>query len=105
MGICFLHIGRCFARDYDSNAICSGSKLSESFQPDTEILYTLANSSKVRLTVFDVLGREVAVLVNGVQNAGQHTVQFSGAGFTSGVYFYRLDTNNDIITKKMLLLK
>jgi hypothetical protein len=55
--------------------------------------------------VFDLLGRQVAVLVDGVQSAGQHTVQFSGAGFTSGVYFYKLENNSDVVTKKMLLLK
>ena len=75
------------------------------FNPSTQILYTLTNSSKVRLTVFDLLGRQVAVLVDGVQSAGQHTVQFSGAGFTSGVYFYKLENNSDVVTKKMLLLK
>jgi hypothetical protein len=75
------------------------------FNPSTQILYTLKNSSKVRLAVYDLLGRQVAVLVDGMQSAGQHTVAFSGAGLTSGIYFYRLQNDNEVITKKMILMK
>jgi len=75
------------------------------FNPTTNISYTLQKDVKVRLAVFDLLGREVAVLVNGVQNAGQHTVHFSGADMATGVYLYRLQVADEIITKKMVLVK
>jgi hypothetical protein len=75
------------------------------FNPDTKIHYELKSHGQVRLAVYDLMGREVAVLVEGVQNAGSHTVAFSGAGFRSGIYFYRLETDREIITKRMVLAK
>ena len=75
------------------------------FNPSTDILYTLKNSGKVRLSVYDILGREVAVLTNAIQNAGQHQVKFLASGLSSGIYFYKLQANNEVITKKMMLLK
>ncbi len=75
------------------------------FNPSTNISYTLKNNGKVRLSVYDLLGREVAVLVNGVQTAGSHKATFSGEGLGSGMYFYKLQTGNDVISKKMVLLK
>jgi len=58
------------------------------------------------LKVYDVLGNEVAVLVNEKQNAGAYSVEFDGSGFSSGVYLYRLEVNgNHIDTKRMILLK
>ena len=75
------------------------------FNPTTKIAYTLENSSEVRLTVYNVLGKEVARLISGFQSTGSHTVEFNAANLTSGVYFYQLQTGNTITTKKMLLLK
>ncbi len=75
------------------------------FNPSTTISYTLEQSGKVRLSVYDLLGREVAVLAEGVQHAGEHVVTFQGSGLTSGVYFYRLQSSQSTITKKMLLMK
>jgi Secretion system C-terminal sorting domain len=75
------------------------------FNPTTKISYTLPEHSKVRLSVFDLLGREVAVLVDKEQNAGLHNVQFKAGNLSSGIYFYRLQSSNNIATKKMLLLK
>ncbi|MCY7362334.1 MAG: T9SS type A sorting domain-containing protein, partial [Ignavibacteria bacterium] len=59
----------------------------------------------VSLKVFDVLGNEVAALVNEKQNAGSYTVDFDGADFPSGIYFYKLETGNFSEVKKMTLLK
>jgi hypothetical protein len=59
----------------------------------------------VRLAVYDLLGREVAVLVNDVQNLGPHEVIFSANGLSSGVYFYKLQIAGTTITKKMVLMK
>jgi hypothetical protein len=75
------------------------------FNPSTRIHYTLKSNGKVRLSVYDLEGREVAVLVDGVQNAGAHDAVFSGAGLTSGIYFYRLQTADEVITKKMALVR
>jgi len=60
----------------------------------------------VSLKVYDVLGNEVAALVNENQNAGAYSVEFDGSGFSSGVYLYRLEANgNHIDTKRMIFLK
>jgi len=75
------------------------------FNPSTNISYTLQSSGKVRLSVYDLSGREIAVLVDRIESAGSHRVAFSGAGLTSGIYFYKLQTANEVITKKMVLAK
>ncbi len=60
------------------------------FNPSTTIRFELPKSSEVRLTVYDVLGRDVSVLVNDTRDAGYHEAKFDGSGLSSGVYFYRL---------------
>ncbi|MEQ8523412.1 T9SS type A sorting domain-containing protein [Gracilimonas sp.] len=76
------------------------------FNPSTVISYQLAGNSLVRLEVFDVTGRKVAVLVNGVRKAaGTHEVTFDAENLASGVYFYRLETAGQTLTQKMLLVK
>ncbi|MDR3626831.1 MAG: T9SS type A sorting domain-containing protein, partial [Ignavibacteriaceae bacterium] len=67
--------------------------------------YELPTSSKVTLKVFDLLGREVATLVNKDLSAGSYTVNWDASKMASGVYFYQLKAGNYISTKKMLLLK
>ncbi len=75
------------------------------FNPSTTIKYALPKSSLVRLTVFNILGEEVAVLVNETKQAGIHTVNFDASNLNSGMYVYRIETNNSVQSKKMLLLK
>ena len=75
------------------------------FNPSTTIRYDLAETMQVRLSVFDVLGREVAVLVNGVQRQGVHATVFDAGILSSGVYVYRLQTANQAITRKMMFVK
>jgi len=75
------------------------------FNPVTVIGYRLPVSSDVRLEVFDITGRQVATLVNGLQQAGQHQAAFDASGFASGIYFYRLHTGEQILTQKMTLIK
>jgi hypothetical protein len=75
------------------------------FNPVTMIHYALPQSGNVKLIVFDALGHEVSVLVNGSQNAGNHQIQWDAGAFPSGVYFYRLETSSFISNKKMILLK
>ena len=75
------------------------------FNPITTIAYSIPKTSEVKLVVYDILGREVAVMVNDVQNPGYYKYTFSGDGLSSGVYVYRLETTDRTIVKKMLLLK
>ncbi|MBK6910371.1 MAG: T9SS type A sorting domain-containing protein [bacterium] len=75
------------------------------FNPATQITYDLAKATDVSLTVFDLLGREIATLVKGPQAAGRYVVDFDAAGLPSGMYFYRLETAQFTDMKKMVLLK
>jgi hypothetical protein len=59
----------------------------------------------VVLAVFDLLGQQVASLIDGIQQPGIHKVQFSGRGLSSGVYLYRLDVGGRSLTRTLLLLK
>ena len=77
------------------------------FNPKTVISYSLELTGKylVNLKVFDVLGNEVAVLVNEKQNAGSYSVTFDGSYLPSGVYYYRLDAGEFVETRRMALIK
>ena len=75
------------------------------FNPSTRIRWMNATTSRQTLTVFDVLGNEVAVLVDEVKPAGEHEVEFVAHGLTGGVYFYKLQSGDHISVKKMVLLK
>lgn len=78
------------------------------FNPSTKIQYTIEKASQVSLKVYNVLGSEVATLVNSPQGAGTYTVTFNsnmGANLSSGVYFYRLISGSFVSTKKLILLK
>ncbi|MDD5087635.1 MAG: T9SS type A sorting domain-containing protein [bacterium] len=75
------------------------------FNATTQIGYELPKASRVTLAVFNLLGEEVASLVDEVQAAGMHTVVFEGSGLASGVYLYRMQTDGFVQTRKMVLLK
>ena len=75
------------------------------FNPTTTINYQLQFSGRVTLKVFNILGREVAALVNEDKPAGNYSVNFDAGRLSSGIYFYRLQSGNFIATKKMILLK
>lgn len=75
------------------------------FNPSTKISWQLSVSSLVRIKVYDVLGREVATLVNEEKPAGKYEVNFDASKLSSGVYFYRLQAGDFIRTKKMIVLK
>jgi hypothetical protein len=75
------------------------------FNPSTTIKYELPKASKVRLSVYDILGREVSVLVDQRRDAGVYEVKFDGSNLASGVYFYQLRAGDYISTKKLLLMK
>jgi hypothetical protein len=75
------------------------------FNPTTTITFALPKAENVKLVVYDILGKEVRTLVNEFRQAGNYEVPFDASGFSSGVYFYRLETPNFTETKKMLLVK
>lgn len=75
------------------------------FNPETVISYQLAVNSNVILKIYDLLGNEIASLVNGEKPAGIHQVTFDGSSLAAGVYYYQLSTDNFSDTKKLILLK
>jgi probable HAF family extracellular repeat protein len=75
------------------------------FNPSTLIRFELPEDSPVRLTVYDILGREVQVLANDWYTAGSHTVEFDASRLPSGVYLYRLEAGGFTETKRMVLLQ
>lgn len=82
-----------------------GQNYPNPFNPTTSISFELPQATAVKLSVFDVLGREVAVLANGKMGAGSHAVTFDAAGFESGMYIYRLETASHTLTRSMVLMK
>jgi hypothetical protein len=75
------------------------------FNPSTTITYELPKTSVVRLSVFDMLGCEVSVLVNERREAGHHEVKFDGSKLASGVYLYRIQAGSYVETRKLLRVK
>jgi hypothetical protein len=75
------------------------------FNPATSLRFDLPTAGHVKLVVFDVLGREVATLLNEMVPAGSHDMTFNASGLSSGVYFYRLQAGDFVETKTLLLLK
>jgi hypothetical protein len=75
------------------------------FNPSTIISYQVASLSNVSLKVYDLLGREIATLVNEMKSAGSYTATFNAANMPSGVYYYKLKAGNYSSVKKLLLLK
>ncbi len=75
------------------------------FNPTTRIDYSIPEKNHVSLKVYNLIGQEVATLVDGIQQAGKYAATFDGKNLASGVYFYRLQTGEYSVTKKLVLLK
>ena len=71
----------------------------------TKIVFVLPKASFISLEVYDALGRSIRKLLDNYTNVGKHEIIFDGTTFSSGVYYYQLKIGNNIITKKMLLIK
>ena len=75
------------------------------FNPSTNISYSISKSSRVVLRVYDILGNLVTTLVNENQEIGSYTIDFNAGELSSGIYYYKLQADNFVAVKKMLLLK
>ncbi|REL38127.1 T9SS C-terminal target domain-containing protein [Rhodohalobacter sp. SW132] len=75
------------------------------FNPSTTIHYRLTEAGNITLKVFDMTGREVATLTNGIQTAGDHRISFDATNLSSGIYIYRLQAGDRVLTRKMTLIK
>jgi beta-xylosidase len=75
------------------------------FNPSTKIKFDLPNESEVKIKVYDMLGREVSTLLEGVKSAGSHTIEFNGTQLCSGVYVYVMNTNDLVFERKMILMR
>ncbi|MGH2574124.1 MAG: choice-of-anchor B family protein [Ignavibacteria bacterium] len=108
-GLYVLKVGTLVGIQPISNEIPSQSRLYQNypnpFNPITNLEFQITNLGFVRLIVYDVLGREVAVLVNEELKAGTYEAEWDASGFPSGVYFYKLATGDFSQTKKMVLVK
>ena len=75
------------------------------FNPTTIISYSLLKSGMVTINIYDITGRFITTLVNGVKRAGAHTVQFEGSTLSSGIYVYTLESNGYRQSRQMILMK
>ena len=75
------------------------------FNPTTSIKYQVASIEKVTLKVYDILGREIATLLNEIKHPGSYEIEFDASNLPSGIYFYRLTSDNFSKTRKMVLLR
>ena len=75
------------------------------FNPSTQIGFTLPESAQVSLAVYDVLGRQVQLLLDGAMEAGSHEVTFDASDLPSGTYLYRLETPQGTLVRTLLLAK
>ena len=93
----------------DSPSIISDYKLYQNypnpFNPSSMISYRIPTAGFVKIKVYNILGTEVKILVDEYKKAGNYAVEFDGSGLASGVYFYQLEVNGFISSKRMLLLK
>jgi hypothetical protein len=82
-----------------------GQNYPNPFNPSTSIKYQIPVATKVTLNVFDILGREITTLVDGVEEPGYKAVKFIATSLPSGVYFYRLQAGAFTDTKKLLIIR
>ncbi len=75
------------------------------FNPETRIEFYMPKAGDVKITVYDILGKQIAILVNDYQSGGWHSVQFNAAKYSSGLYTYRISANEQTIIRKMILMK
>ena len=75
------------------------------FNPSTQIKFSIVNNERISFKVYDILGKEVATLVNEVKPAGDYNIRFDASRLASGVYIYQIKAGSFIKSHKMILLK
>lgn len=90
-------------------AIPKSAELSQNypnpFNPETVIRYGVPGDANVQLSVYDLLGQRVRILIDEPKTAGRYEVSFNGSRLASGLYFYKLKIGTEVLTKKMVLIK
>jgi hypothetical protein len=93
----------------DENLLPDSYALSQNypnpFNPTTKIKYQLPVDGNVKIIIFDMLGKEVQTLVNGFEKAGSYELTFNGINLASGIYFYKMQSENFSELKRMILIK
>ena len=87
------------------NAFSLNQNYPNPFNPETNISFNIAKTTRVRLAVYDILGKEVSVLKDEIMNAGKYSLRFDASNLRSGVYYYKLISNEFTDSKKMILVK
>jgi hypothetical protein len=82
-----------------------GQNFPNPFNPSTQIDFSIPRSSHVTLKIYDVLGKEVATLVEGARVAGTYTATWNAQNYPSGIYFYRFKAGSYTMTRKLILLR
>jgi hypothetical protein len=102
-------VERLLPKEGETEELATAYKLDQNFpnpfNPTTNITFTIPNDGNVSLKVFDLLGREVATLINEARTAGSYTETFDASRLSSGTYFYRLESGSFVQTKKMIIMK
>ncbi len=93
------------SRVLDGETFALGSNYPNPFNPVTVVPFSLANTSKVSIKVYDLVGREVAVLVDGVMPTGRHEVTFEASMLPTGVYLIRMEAMGKVFTQRVTLMK
>ena len=82
-----------------------GQNYPNPFNPSTTISFTLTKHTRVKITLYDLLGRAVRVLLEDIKNPGEHKLNFNASGLSSGVYYYKIEAGSFTESKKMVLIK
>lgn len=95
--------------DYPDNGVPQEYQLSQNypnpFNPSTTIEFSVPNQSNVKVVVYDALGNQLDIIYDGLTEAGTYKVMWEASNYASGIYFYRMETDNFVQVKKMLLMK
>jgi hypothetical protein len=75
------------------------------FNPATVINFTLPEQTNVKVIIYDALGNQVEVIADGVKSAGSHSIKWNATNYSSGIYFYKLETGKFVQVRKMILMK
>lgn len=87
------------------NGFYLGQNFPNPFNPVTDIYFSIPKSQHIRISILDMLGKEVGIIAEGLTNAGSYKADFDASGLSSGIYFYKLETNEFSEIKKMTLVK